>query len=226
MLLEAEAAALHPERYQSLPSNPPLRSMSGAIRGSCHHCRLYQCFLLLSKSLIVNVDDLAFHFVHRPSIRHQGYLKVSRRTSPSTTCSFYLLLQSLAGLWVTMTAKEESQAEGQETLLLTLRPSTVIEEQVKAAGFSSTGAWQVTAEDREEQLSDGHTAQILERSSVKLAGYERAVARSVDRHAFWFGALHRTNVKTLMVEELDKKVRDDWNRRTGTLQDFTPMPWS
>jgi hypothetical protein len=63
------------------------------------------------------------------------------------------------------------------------------------------------------------------RVSVKLADYERAVAHSVDRHAFWSGALHGANVTALTVEELDKKVRDDWNRRTGTLQDFTLMPW-
>ena len=44
---------------------------------------------------------------------------------------------------------------------------------------------------------------------MKLADYERAVAHSVDKHAFWSGALHRANVKALTVEELDKKVRDE-----------------
>ena len=63
------------------------------------------------------------------------------------------------------------------------------------------------------------------RISIKLAGYERAVAHSVDKHAFWSGMPNGANLKTLTAEELDKKVRDDWNRRTGTLQDFTPMPW-
>jgi hypothetical protein len=63
------------------------------------------------------------------------------------------------------------------------------------------------------------------RISMKLADYERAVAHSVDRHTFWAGASQGTNVKTLTVEELDKKVRGDWSRRTGTLEDFTPIPW-
>jgi hypothetical protein len=69
-----------------------------------------------------------------------------------------------------MVAEEESQAEGQKTLLLILQPSTTIEEQVKAAGFSSMGVVPVTAEDREErQLSDDRTAQILERSCIGTA---------------------------------------------------------
>jgi hypothetical protein len=68
-------------------------------------------------------------------------------------------------------------------------------------------------------------SQYRMRISMKLADYELAVAHSVDRHAFWSGALHEASVKALAVEELDKKMRDDWNRRTGTLQNFTPMPW-
>lgn len=68
-------------------------------------------------------------------------------------------------------------------------------------------------------------SQYRMRISMTLADYERAVAHSADRYAFWSGALHGANVKALTAEELDKKVRDDWNRRTGTLQDFTPMPW-
>jgi hypothetical protein len=68
-------------------------------------------------------------------------------------------------------------------------------------------------------------SQYRMRISMKLADYELAVAHSVDRHMFWSGALHGATVKVLTAEELDKKVRDDWNRRTGTLQDFTPMPW-
>ena len=69
-----------------------------------------------------------------------------------------------------MVAEEDSQAEGQETLLPTLQPSTTIEEQVKAAGFSSMGVGPVTAEDRQErQLSDDRTAQILERSRIGTA---------------------------------------------------------
>jgi hypothetical protein len=62
------------------------------------------------------------------------------------------------------------------------------------------------------------------RINMKLADYERTVAHSVHRNAFWSGALHRANVKTLMVEKLDKKMRDEWNRRIGTLQDFVLMP--
>jgi hypothetical protein len=66
-----------------------------------------------------------------------------------------------------MVAEEESQAEGQKTLLLILQPSTTIEEQVKAAGFSSMRAGPATAEDKEEGLlSDDCTAQILERSRI------------------------------------------------------------
>jgi hypothetical protein len=65
---------------------------------------------------------------------------------------------------------QEARAEGQETLALTLRPPTAIEEQVKAADFSSMGVWPVTAEDGEErQLSDDRTAQILERSRIGTA---------------------------------------------------------
>jgi len=65
---------------------------------------------------------------------------------------------------------QEAQAEGQETLPLTLRPPTAIEEQVKAAGFSHMGVGPVTAEDSEErQLSDDRTAQILERSRIGTA---------------------------------------------------------
>jgi len=65
---------------------------------------------------------------------------------------------------------QEAQAEEQETLSLTLRPPTKIEEQVKAAGFSRMGLGPATAEDSEErQLSDDRTAQILERSRIGTA---------------------------------------------------------
>jgi hypothetical protein len=67
-------------------------------------------------------------------------------------------------------AMQESQAKEQETLPLTLRPPTAIEERVKAAGFSNMGLEPVTAEDTEErQLSDDRTAQILERSRIGTA---------------------------------------------------------
>jgi hypothetical protein len=63
------------------------------------------------------------------------------------------------------------------------------------------------------------------RVSMRLADYERAVTHSVNRHALWSRELHGANVEALTVEELDKKIRGDWNSRTGTLQDFAPLPW-
>lgn len=60
--------------------------------------------------------------------------------------------------------------EAQENVLLPMRPPTTIEEQVKAAAFSSMGMGPVTMEDTEErQLSDDLTAQILERSRIGTA---------------------------------------------------------
>jgi hypothetical protein len=67
-------------------------------------------------------------------------------------------------------AMQEPQAKEQETLPLTLRPPTAIEERVKAAGFANMGLGPMTAEDTEErQLSDDRTAQILERSRIGTA---------------------------------------------------------
>lgn len=63
------------------------------------------------------------------------------------------------------------------------------------------------------------------RISMKLADYELAVAHSVNMHQLWSGSVEYPNLKALTKDELDLKVRDDWNRRTGTLQDFIPMPW-
>jgi hypothetical protein len=63
------------------------------------------------------------------------------------------------------------------------------------------------------------------RISMKLADFELAVAHSVDRHQFWSSMVQYPNLKALTREDLDMKVRGDWNRRTGTLQDFTLIPW-
>jgi hypothetical protein len=68
------------------------------------------------------------------------------------------------------TPEPGTPADWQEAVLLTTRPPTAIEEQVKAAGFSSMGVGPVTAEDTEErQLSDDYMAQILERSRIGTA---------------------------------------------------------